>query len=77
MNQDAPQGVSNAPQKKFEGMLTDWMNMGVILVFRLKGGTTIEGKLVYYSGSEYEVQLEGKESAIVIRKDVIESVERK
>ena len=76
MNQDAPKEASNVSQKKLETMLANWINMEVPLVFRMKGGSTVEGKLLYYTRYEYSVQRGERSPAIVIRKDAIESVER-
>ena len=76
-DQDVPREASNTSQKELEAMLESWITMEVPLIFRLRGGDTIEGKLLYYTRYEYGVQTGKRSPAIVIQKNTIESVERK
>ena len=77
MSQDAPKKASNVSKIELGDMLAHWIENEVPLIFRLQGGTTVEGKLLYYTHYEYAVQPGGKRPTILLHRKTIESVERK
>ena len=64
-------------EEKLITLLSNWMNKKVQLRFHLRGETTIEGILLYYTRYEYVVQPGEEKPAVLIHKHAVDFIERK
>ncbi len=62
---------------KLSRLLTNWIDRKVDLIFHLRGGSTVEGTLLYYTRYEYVVDPGDQKPAILIHKHAVDYVERK